>query len=474
MAHSLVDSHGPLPGATFGRELIPGAGYASAVMPDFPISPDSEEFATSSDVLRRGPIDPAVTGDWDSGVGSAADGAYNNKADDGDARGLTAFGTPYFDNLTENLEPTAAISIPHRMALPGMMGSLSTGMRSDIPWQTLLFRPDTSGTHYGASGLPDHLWLDLFRMPVAGPLQNSDAFSTDGKVNLNYRIMPFTYIKRATALHAAMKSEKLLAVPTDAGNVYKTETTTAAWRHHIDAEETLKQWEQKFDAGELFRTSSEICEQYLVPEGIIYSEENLQQFWVGHRLTGDNVRERPYTNLHAMLTTKSNSYEVYIVAQTITKSAESQPDVFDSALDTISSEWRGTGHVQRYLDPDDERVTDYVREISRSVVPQNTPQDLHQIFTSLRPSPNGAEAAFEITDTEYDPLTKKLTLTWNSNPGEIYSIETSSDPTFEKWNRETPRSHRKNPFYRGARAMGYQTSSVISVTSAWKAVRVRR
>lgn len=474
MAHSLVDSRGPLPGATFGRELIPGAGYAAAVIPDFPISPESEEFVAAPDAWDRGPVDPALTGDWDSGVGPAADGAYNNKADDGDLRGLEAEGNPYFDNLTDRLVVQGhANFVPHRMALPGMMGSLSTGMRSDIPWQTLLFRPDTSGTHYGASGLPDHLWLDLFRMPVVGPGQNSDAFSTDGKVNLNYRIVPFTYITRATALHAAMKSEKILAIPTNAGGTYKTEVTSAAWRHHIDAEETLKQWEQKFDAGELFRTESEICEQYLVPEGVVYSDENMKQFWNEHRLTGDNVKERPYADLHAMVTTKSNSYEVHVIAQTIAKSPDSLPDVFDPELDTIVSEWRGVGAVQSHLDPEDDRLPDYVQFISRDVDLGGTAQDLHQIIASLRPQ--GDDAPFEITDTVFDWENRNITLTWNSNPGEFYTIETTDNLAEGMWKQiDRPATQRNNIYYRGLRATGYETEFTMPVTSSIKAIRVSK
>ena len=472
MAHSLVDSDGPLPGATFGRELIPGAGYASAVFPDFPFAPDSEEFQDSHDVLERGPIDPAITGDWDSGVGPAPDGAYNNKGDDGDTRGLDDVETPYFDSLDQSLNRTAANAIPHRMALPGLMGSLSTGMRSDIPWQTLLFRPDPSGAHYGATGLPDHLWLDLFRLPVVGPSQNSDAFSTDGKVNLNYRILPFTYIHRSTALHAALKSEKVLAIPTNAGGIYKTQITSSKWRCHIDAAETLKQWEMKFDQGELFRTASEICEQYLVPEGVSFSTENLERFWKEHALTGDNVRERPYANLHAMLTTKSNSFEVHVVAQTITKSSEIATDLFDPALDQVTGEWRGTGYVQRSLDPEAEGVIDYVREFSRGRRPLSSADQLHAVTATLKPA---GDAPFEITDIEYDNATGQVTLTWNSDPGEFYGVEISKDSELAVWTRiDKPSSQSKNPFHRGLRAQGYQTRFTQSALKSPAAIRVRR
>ena len=40
-----------------------------------------------------------------------------------------------------------------------------------------------------------------------------------------------------------------------------------SWRRKIDAYETMKQWEDKFKENRLFRSPTEICEMYLVPEG---------------------------------------------------------------------------------------------------------------------------------------------------------------------------------------------------------------
>ena len=67
----------------------------------------------------------------------------------------------------------------------------------------------------------DHHCLDLFWMPIVEPYPISDPFATMGKVNLNYQMMPFNHIRRATALHAVLKSESLLAIPTSAGKTYK-------------------------------------------------------------------------------------------------------------------------------------------------------------------------------------------------------------------------------------------------------------
>ena len=38
---------------------------------------------------------------------------------------------------------------------------------------------------------------------------------------MNTQIVPFDYIKRNTAMHALMKAERVLAIPTNAGSKYK-------------------------------------------------------------------------------------------------------------------------------------------------------------------------------------------------------------------------------------------------------------
>ncbi len=39
--------------------------------------------------------------------------------------------------------------------------------------------------------------MDLFNMPTVEPYAISEPFSTAGKVNMNYQILPYTYITPA-------------------------------------------------------------------------------------------------------------------------------------------------------------------------------------------------------------------------------------------------------------------------------------
>ena len=154
------------------------------------------------------------------------DGPYINKPDEGTTSGATGTTdqTPYYTNTDEFNAPT--FYSPNRQAhSPVLFGSLSTGVYRKRPWQTLLFRPDPSTDplrrHPGSFAPKDHLLLDLFTMPIVEPYAISEPFSTAGKVNMNYQIAPFGYIRRETAMRAALQSIWTMGIPPSASN-YKS------------------------------------------------------------------------------------------------------------------------------------------------------------------------------------------------------------------------------------------------------------
>lgn len=137
----------------------------------------------------------------------------------------------------------------HIMPSAGMFGSMPSLSRDLIPWTTFLFRPEMNPDrlpHIGAVGRsregsgsngfgqrddrsfpPDHMLLEYFWTPVIQPYAISEPYATAGKVGMNYRMAPFTPIKRATWLHAVLKSERLLSIPTSAGPSYKTDSAAS-------------------------------------------------------------------------------------------------------------------------------------------------------------------------------------------------------------------------------------------------------
>ena len=258
----------------------------------------------------------------------------------------------------------------------GQLGSIPTGMQAGVPWRTLLFRPDPE--HYGArayprsSDPPDHVVLDFFWMPIVEPFPISQPFATMGKVNMNYHMAPFDYIKRKTAIHAVMKDQRMLAVENSTINSYKTKSGKDH-RFPIDIPVTLLQFEDRFVNGEVFRAASEICEIYMVPQGAtgapsdrntlgtpqqgtIGSRGNdypaMRTFWKGYALTGDNSKERTYTNLYPRLTTKSNVFQTHMIVETLQKSRSAEHDVFDPDEDRILGRWRGSAVIERNIDPE--------------------------------------------------------------------------------------------------------------------------
>ena len=382
-------------------------------------------------IPNRGSSDPLETGDFDNGVGLCPDGPYMNQPDDGDARDVSY---PYYKTLDKKPQVNPAAFSPNRLFRSAVdFGSIPSGMHARVPWQTLRFRPDP-GMNHGDNlilkpsdqpempqgyqhyfpfsnycGPKDHLLLDMLWMPVVEPWSISEGFATKGQINLNQQIFPFTYIKRLTALHALLRSERMMAIPDEESNNYKNGAVfphSTTYRHWINAKETLRQltefrWRGQDCEGftipfNSFRSASEICELWLVPEKNGVGNESGQawdlnhmwnnngtnkSFWEKHRLTGDNMRERPYANLYPRLTVRSNVYKVHMIAQTLKKASTNEPETFVTVQkegtdpDLVTAEWRGSALIERVLNPNEPELQnfDYAPEDNKSVTDNDPP-----------------------------------------------------------------------------------------------------
>ncbi len=233
------------------------------------------------------------------------------------------------------------------------------------------------------------------------PYAISEPFSTAGKINLNTQIMPFTFIKRETGIHAALRSVRLSALPYELAWARNAPTSGAtsdesqenykSWQdwlkfetvYEVNAEETMKGFRQRFDQGDIFRSASEICDVFLVPKpmaGRTYyprtgglpssspTYESMVTWWNGSaatqkdgfELTGDNVRESPYNQLYPRLTTKSNIFTVHYRVQVLKKARSTAPAEWDDARDAITSEQRGSTLIERYIDPNDPDLPNFL------------------------------------------------------------------------------------------------------------------
>jgi hypothetical protein len=159
-------------------------------------------------------------------------------------------------------------------------------------------------------------------------------------------------------------------------------TSKGSWyfRYPIHAGETLKQFQNRFDQGDIFRSASEICSMFLYPAkqpatptdvktalvtDSVGSTANIKGWWYdgkgGERksLTGDNMRERPYALLYPLLTTKSNTYTVHFRAQVLKKIPGTDVAQWVENKDVVASEFRGSSLIERYIDPSDPNLPDF-------------------------------------------------------------------------------------------------------------------
>jgi len=334
-------------------------------------------------------------GDWDTGPGKQIDGPYINKADEATSN-IGWFVSGSYENAATIVETGASFSPNRQISSAVSFGSLSSGIdpsnpANSVPWQTLLFckNPASGSLHPGfgknASNTfappytkpPDHAFLDLFTMPIVEPYAISEPFSTAGKVNMNYQIVPFTYLTRDTGVRAVLKSTNLMAIPTLDGKNYKagisadsnlTLTIPPDYRYTLNLDETngtLAGFQQRFAAGDIFRSASEICDIYLVPKYLVNTTTlapgnptyaTMDSWWNNYQLTGDNVREGPYGHIYPRLTTKSNTYTVHVQTQSIGKSSNTPADEFVEGKDQITGEFRGSFLIERYLDPNSDSL----------------------------------------------------------------------------------------------------------------------
>ncbi len=298
--------------------------------------------------------DAGWSGDFDNGLGIFPEGPFINKPDEGmlDTAGVLASAEPYQTAVWSI--GTGLFSPLRQVPSAVMFGSLPTGAKAGIPWRTLLFCPNPADPgHFGFESPADHLLLDLFTMPIVEPYAVSEPFSTAGKINMNYAIAPFSYIRRASSFYALFECMKVFAVPDASSMVWKNNNSDTC-RFRINVDETLKQFAERFDGNTIFKSPSEFCRLFLVPQGeSLASVRDLASgYWSTRRLTGDNSREKPYAEIYPRLTTQSNTYRVHVRAQVLPPASE-PPNGEDFRVRT---EYRGSWLMERYLSPDDSRI----------------------------------------------------------------------------------------------------------------------
>ncbi|PTX93858.1 hypothetical protein DB345_19985 [Spartobacteria bacterium LR76] len=338
----------------------------------------TQNYANGSHPDTPLPVPAAqATGDWDNGLTNDSDGPYINKPDEGNTYIKAGEDrVPYYTSYGEEVFDVSNFFSPNRI-IPsaGMFGSLSTGVKRQRHWETLLFRRQPGHPNYTAAAggfiaNPDYLLLDLFWMPIVEPYAISEPLSTAGKINLNQQIVPFTWVQRNTGLYAVLKQEKVVSVPNTDASVYKSGGTDT-YRRPINIPDTLKQLDFRFSNADgtglyAFRTPAEICDMHIIPNDATVDmatkaslDQSMANYWAGHALTGDNSRERIYTTVYPRLTTRSNTYTVYYRAQSLKKRPGTNQEVWEEGKDIVTGDYRGSTTLERFINPANTDIQDY-------------------------------------------------------------------------------------------------------------------
>ncbi|MEI8122353.1 MAG: Verru_Chthon cassette protein A [bacterium] len=304
-------------------------------------------------------------GDFTNGYAANGDGGKVRGVDIG-AISWQAGDTPYYANRLSrsSSSDTVGSDIWHtnftglvyspwkQMPSAVNFGSLPSRATTDDPWETLLFNPVPLGgrsSHRGWTQLPrDHYWLDLFYMPVVEPYAITENFATNGKINLNQQIAPFTYIRRNTGLWALLRNMKVLALPSTnaVAAAFKTSdakpagASAANYRKSVDVSSTVAQIQDRLKvSNDPFVTASEICEIPMLFDG--KTPADIESHWNDLKLSGDDSREAPYNAIYPRVTTRSNSFKIHFVAQSLKGKGGKW---------SIVGQYRGSQVIERYLD----------------------------------------------------------------------------------------------------------------------------
>jgi hypothetical protein len=229
-----------------------------------------------------------------------------------------------------------------RMPSIGLLSCLSTGMQSGEPWRTLRFQPTTDDP-------PDWLLLDLFATPFnratftgtnkyidSAPPPLTYMNSTAGKININATLFPTSF--------GLLPSTRELPLKALIHNMYRPQVAapsvtppdeTVLFNNIVTYLNTK--------SSHTFDYAGEICQ---VPG---FSDSGNYEW----------EKETLVRNLASLMTTRSNAFSVYGVAQTVKKNPAnnnaSSQGIFETRVagatadDTVTGEKRFRAIVERYV-----------------------------------------------------------------------------------------------------------------------------
>jgi hypothetical protein len=206
----------------------------------------------------------------------------------------------------------------------GMLSFTPTGMQRGKQWETLRFHQ-----HDRLDSLPDWLVLDLVAPSFEAPISARN--STAGKVNLNSRIYP----DNSSVFRPPARTKPIEAL-------FKNMPNGA------EAAQSVNSWQSSTQGFDYIGRVSEVSEVADSSHGEL-----------------DFDKEVMLRNLAGMMTTQSNVFSVWGVAQTVKKRSTNVDDGVFEPGDLVTGEKRFHAIVERYVWPGIDGVPGYA-EIDQS------------------------------------------------------------------------------------------------------------
>lgn len=297
------------------------------------------------------PNSGGIAGNTDVGVRTLP--PYPASTADGDESKLAFLDASQYTPATFPAFPVHYGGRPHdtdkMMSSVGWLSCVSTGIQSGKPWRTLKFQPGGNGDP------PDWLLMDLFAVPfnasalpagqrfpnLNGPAPITYMNSTAGKINLNAQLFPDKAVNSNFA-----PPDRTLPLRALFENMYRGNTpftsTGAATNDSLTLATNVLAYQT---ANGPFSYAGQVCE---VP---------------GVADTGSNEWEKEaiIRNLGSLITTRSNAFSVWGVAQTVKKnpanSTAAKQGIFETktagatADDIVTGEKRFHAIVERHVWP---------------------------------------------------------------------------------------------------------------------------
>jgi Tfp pilus assembly protein PilX len=288
----------------------------------------SAVWASQCDDPRVKPVSTDWQLDPSPSLGSINSGSYN-RGTVTTATSLPADGDTSCHIVSVNLPNTTGSGRLRGAMTPGELAFIHTG----VPWRTLHLQPLASGE----TAPPDWVMLDWF--------SGANTLSTDvvGRVNINQDIHAVTPITRFNPTY-----------PSYPGSLYALLTNLQGWAY---SQQSAAFNMTNYPSGAVYyvqnpttlAVNNNFCPSAYTMVGEIANTQSLSNFGTSPS-TPKSVLETPVRDIINLITTRSDTFTIWCVGQSVKKVDKTNPTSFVYGTDVVTGEAKVRAVVERYED----------------------------------------------------------------------------------------------------------------------------